>query len=88
MEAQGGGQNKQTSNEESKSPERSKTKLQLPVSCDPPGPANLPKQLVWIVSYHFMPLCVIARDEGSLSIKLNIILVRSSKSSPTIRLLR
>jgi hypothetical protein len=27
-------------------------KLQLPVSCDPPGPSNPPKQLVWIVSAH------------------------------------
>jgi hypothetical protein len=26
-------------------------KLQLPVSCDPPGPSNPPKQLVWIVSF-------------------------------------
>jgi len=25
------------------------TKLQLPLSCDPPGPNNPPKQLVWIV---------------------------------------
>lgn len=28
----------------------SKTKLQLPLSCDPPGLSNPPKQLVWIVS--------------------------------------
>lgn len=26
-----------------------KSKLQLPLSCDPPGPANPVKQLVWIV---------------------------------------
>ena len=26
-------------------------KLQLPMSCDPPGPNNPPKRLVWIVSY-------------------------------------
>jgi len=32
------------------SPENSKGKLQLPLSCDPPGPSNPPKQLVWIVS--------------------------------------
>ena len=25
-------------------------KLQLPMSCDPPGPQNPPKQLVWVVS--------------------------------------
>lgn len=25
-------------------------KLQLPLSCDPAGPHNPPKQLVWIVS--------------------------------------
>lgn len=28
----------------------SKSKLQLPVSCDPPGPGNPAKQMVWIVS--------------------------------------
>jgi hypothetical protein len=28
----------------------SKGKLQLPLSCDPPGPGNPVKQLVWIVS--------------------------------------
>jgi hypothetical protein len=26
------------------------SKLQLPMSCDPPGPGNPAKQLVWIVS--------------------------------------
>lgn len=26
------------------------SRLQLPMSCDPPGPSNPPKQLVWIVS--------------------------------------
>jgi hypothetical protein len=26
-----------------------KSKLQLPMSCDPPGPSNPVKQLVWIV---------------------------------------
>jgi hypothetical protein len=31
------------------SPESSKAKLQLPMSVDPPGPSNPPKQLVWIV---------------------------------------
>ncbi len=29
------------------------TKLHLPMSCDPPGPNNPPKQLVWIVSGRF-----------------------------------
>src|SRR5690349_9561192 len=29
------------------------TKLQLPLSCDPPGPTNPAKQLVWIVSSIF-----------------------------------
>lgn len=34
------------------SPDSSKSKLQLqlPVSCDPPGPGNPAKQMVWIVS--------------------------------------
>ena len=33
------------------SPESSvKPKLQLPMSCDPPGPGNPAKQMVWIVS--------------------------------------
>lgn len=27
-----------------------KLKLQLPLSCDPPGPGNPAKQMVWIVS--------------------------------------
>lgn len=30
----------------------SKAKLSLPLSCDPPGPGNPAKQLVWIV---FLP---------------------------------
>jgi hypothetical protein len=42
------------------SPELGKsTKLQLPMSCDPPGPGNPAKQLVWVVSRRFifvMPL--------------------------------
>lgn len=29
------------------------SKLQLPMSCDPPGPGNPAKQLVWIVG----PIC-------------------------------
>src|SRR5438270_745908 len=36
---------------ESMSPHSAKdNKLQLPMSCDPPGPTNPPKRLVWIVS--------------------------------------
>lgn len=31
-----------------------KSKLQLPMSCDPPGPGNPAKQLVWIVSPSFI----------------------------------
>lgn len=34
------------------SPDTHKTKLQLPMSCDPPGLGNPAKQLVWIVSIH------------------------------------
>jgi len=44
------------------SPESAKPKLQLPLSCDPPGPSNPAKQLVWIVSgvpYIHMDLCKI-----------------------------
>lgn len=26
-------------------------KLHLPITTDPPGPQNLPKQLVWVVSF-------------------------------------
>lgn len=26
----------------------------LPASCDPPGPNNPPKQLVWVVSFPFL----------------------------------
>lgn len=29
---------------------RHELKVELPSSCDPPGPSNPPKQLVWIVS--------------------------------------
>lgn len=29
-------------------------KLHLPASCDPPGPGNPAKQLVWIVSDHHL----------------------------------
>jgi hypothetical protein len=38
--------------------ESSKPKLQLPVSCDPPGPSNPAKQMVWIVSLH--PPCEVS----------------------------
>jgi hypothetical protein len=47
METQDGGQ--PIANGEAMSPDSSKTKLQLPPSVDPPGPANPAKQLVWIV---------------------------------------
>ena len=30
----------------------------LPASCDPPGPNNPPRQLVWIVSAHSRPLSI------------------------------
>ena len=63
MEVQGGGQYQQSHSGEPKSPERSKAKLQLPVSCDPPGPANPPKQLVWIVSYYPIHLPLVSRYE-------------------------
>jgi hypothetical protein len=29
--------------------------LQLPISTDPPGPQNHPKQLVWVVSFSSIP---------------------------------
>lgn len=67
METQGGGQYQQTRNEESKSPDRGKSKLQLPLSCDPPGPTNPTKQLVWIVSYRLLPLCTISLRQKSVS---------------------
>lgn len=49
MDVQDRGQNEHN-NGESISMETVKTKLQLPLSCDPPGPNNPPKQLIWIVS--------------------------------------
>jgi hypothetical protein len=39
------------------SPDSSKAKLQLPLSCDPPSPSNPPKQLVWIVCAGFIFTC-------------------------------
>jgi hypothetical protein len=51
MEGHNGGHFEQTQNGDAMSPESNKTKLQLPMSCDPPGPGNPQKQLVWIVSY-------------------------------------
>jgi hypothetical protein len=61
MEGQDGGQ-------DAKQVARLTGKLQLPLSCDPPGPDNPPKQLVWIVSrenffdsdilYHKLSLCI------------------------------
>jgi hypothetical protein len=50
MEAQDGGHYEQTRNGDAMSPESNKTKLQLPLSCEPPGTGNPAKQLVWIVS--------------------------------------
>jgi hypothetical protein len=35
---------------------RQELKVELPSSCEPPGPNNPPKQLVWIVSQHFSRL--------------------------------
>jgi hypothetical protein len=44
----------------------SKGKLQLPLSCDPPGPANPAKPLVWIVSlielFHSSFLVLVSRE--------------------------
>lgn len=42
--------------EQASSPGRVKheLKVELPSSCDPPGPNNPPKQLVWIVSQQFL----------------------------------
>ena len=55
-------------NEPAMSPDSSKPKLQLPLSCDPPGPSNGPKQLVWIVSADFS--CWISyRDEVKVNRK-------------------
>lgn len=43
------------------------SKLQLPASCDPPGPSNPPKQLVWIVSLNvfFVNLHTTKREHSS-----------------------
>jgi hypothetical protein len=55
MDAQDGAQFEQSQNNgEAMSPDSTKSKLQLPLSCDPPGPANPAKQLVWIVSRLFV----------------------------------
>lgn len=35
---------------------RPDTKLQLPASCDPPGPQNPPEQLVWVVCLRLLPM--------------------------------
>ena len=60
MEAQDEGQYEHSQNGETMSPESSSKKgLQLPMSCDPPGPANPVKQLVWIVSYGILYSCPI-----------------------------
>jgi hypothetical protein len=58
--ASGGAIHDQNNTSDSMSPEgtssnagaasSSKGKLQLPLSCDPPGPGNPPKKLVWVVS--------------------------------------
>jgi hypothetical protein len=45
-----GGQNGTAADMSSPPDGGNKGKLQLPLSCDPPGPANPVKQLVWIVS--------------------------------------
>jgi hypothetical protein len=58
MEAQDGGL-VEYNGDAAMSPESIKTKLQLPLSCDPPGPGNPPKQLVWIVSQ--FTRCVLPR---------------------------
>jgi len=50
MEAQDGGYQDQSQNGDDSSPGSHKSRLQLPMSCDPPGPGNPAKQLVWIVS--------------------------------------
>lgn len=54
MDGQDGGQDAGGLSPES----AQKAKLQLPMSCDPPGPNNPPKQLVWIVSLHFSLIAV------------------------------
>ena len=60
MEAQDEGQYEHSQNGETMSPESSSKKgLQLPMSCDPPGPANPAKQLVWIVSIWYLCSCSI-----------------------------
>jgi hypothetical protein len=63
-------------NEAAMSPDSSKTKLQLPLSCDPPGPSNLSKQLVWIVSavfsyyisYRGKPKVILRPEETAISL--------------------
>jgi len=51
MDTQDGGQYEQRQHHSKDHlPEGIKSKLQLPLSCDPPGPANPAKRLVWIVS--------------------------------------
>lgn len=41
-----------------------KSKLQLPLSCDPPGPGNPAKQLVWIVSLFLFLLYICMKWMG------------------------
>lgn len=41
---------KQTEHNASPGRARHEVKVELPASCDPPGPNNAPKRLVWIVS--------------------------------------
>lgn len=43
---------------------RQELKVELPSSCDPPGPNNPPKQLVWIVSQQFCFFTVVKVVSG------------------------
>jgi hypothetical protein len=49
---------------------RHELKVELPSSCDPPGPNNPPKQLVWIVSQQFSFLKRVWRWAASVSVSI------------------
>lgn len=72
MEAQDGGHFEGTQNGDTMSPDSIKTKLQLPMSCDPPGPGNPPKQLVWIVSYLPIPKSLSQLPRGFLEVRSSL----------------
>lgn len=55
-----------------------KTKLQLPLSCDPPGSNNPPKQLVWIVSRILVDVPLVFGQPPALYVTRSRTIMRAS----------